>query len=175
MKLLTTDKPLGCLEVWSPHPPLCQSFALVVSGRLQVSLQALLLRLQLFGVVGLKASARADVLQLLQQLLLFVDEDEAVALRVQQPRPGLAVQFGDLHLDGGDPAGAKGRGERARDGERQRWKRKRKQSGEQMMIHPRCLHLSLASSAYSGANNRTPKTLRHFETQKYIDNRQKGK
>lgn len=72
-------------------PPLCQSLALVVSGGLQVSLQTFLLRLQLLGVVGLEALAGADVLQLLQQLLLLVDEDEAVSLWVQQPRPRLAV------------------------------------------------------------------------------------
>lgn len=84
-------------------PPLRQSLALVVSGSLQVSLQTFLLRLQLLGVVGLKALAGADVLQLLQQLLLLVDENEAVSLRVQQPWPRLTVQFGDLHFDGGDP------------------------------------------------------------------------
>lgn len=84
-------------------PPLSQGLALVVPRRLQVSLQALFLGLQLLGVVGLQALAGADVLQLLQQLLLLVDEDEAISLGVQQPRPRLAVQFGDLHLDGGDP------------------------------------------------------------------------
>lgn len=85
------------------RPPLSQGLALVVPRRLQVSLQTLLLGLQLLGVVGLQALAGADVLQLLQQLLLLVDEDEAISLGVQQPRPRLAVQFGDLHLDGGDP------------------------------------------------------------------------
>lgn len=94
-----------------PPTPLSQSLALVVSGGLQVSLQTFLLRLQLLGVVGLQALAGADVLQLLQQLLLLVDEDEAVSLRVQQPRPRLAVQFGDLHLDVGDPVSTKGKEE----------------------------------------------------------------
>lgn len=84
-------------------PPLRQSLALVVSGGLQVSLQAFFLRLQLLGVVGFQALAGADVLQLLQQLLLLVDEDEAVSFGVQQPRPRLTIQFGDLHLDGSDP------------------------------------------------------------------------
>lgn len=92
----TTTAPVRC-------PPLSQGLALVVPRRLQVSLQTLLLGLQLLGVVGLQALAGADVLQLLQQLLLLVDEDEAISLGVQQPRPRLAVQFGDLHLDGGDP------------------------------------------------------------------------
>lgn len=91
------------------HTPLSQSLALVVSGGLQVSLQPFLLRLQLLCVVGLQALAGADVLQLLQQLLLLVNEDEAISFRVQQPRPGLAVQFGNLDLDGGDPERGRGR------------------------------------------------------------------
>lgn len=106
---MSLPKPIVCgvLRVRETllHPPLGQSLALVVSGGLKVPLQAFLLRLQLLGVVGLQALPGADVLQLLQQLLLLVDEDETVALRVQQPRPGLAVQFGNLHLDGGDPEG----------------------------------------------------------------------
>lgn len=88
-------------------PPLGQSLALVVSGCLKVSLQTFLLRFQLLGIVGLQALPRSDVLQLLQQLLLLVDEDETVSLRVQQPRPSLAVQFGDLDLDGGNPEEAR--------------------------------------------------------------------
>lgn len=88
---------------WWWCSPLGQRFALVFSGRLQVLLQTLLLRLQLLHVVGLQALAGADVLQLLQKLLLLVDEDEAVSLRVQQTRPRLTVQFSDLHLDVGDP------------------------------------------------------------------------
>lgn len=90
-------------------PPLSQGLALVVPRRLQVSFQTLLLGLQLLGVVGLQALAGADVLQLLQQLLLLVDEDETISLGVQQPRPRLAVQFGDLHLNGGDPEEGGGR------------------------------------------------------------------
>lgn len=88
---------------WWWCSPLGQRLALVFSGRLQVLLQTLLLRLQLLRVVGLQALAGADVLQLLQKLLLLVDEDEAVSLRVQQTRPRLTVQFSDLHLDVGDP------------------------------------------------------------------------
>lgn len=89
--------------LWWWCSPLGQRFALVFSGRLQVLLQTLLLRLQLLRIVGLQALAGADVLQLLQKLLLLVDEDEAVSLRVQQTRPRLTVQFSDLHLDVGDP------------------------------------------------------------------------
>lgn len=111
-------------------PPLCQSLALVVSGGLQVSLQTFLLRLQLLGVVGLQALAGADVLQLLQQLLLLVDENEAVSLRVQQPWPRLAVQFGDLHFDGGDPEKTYwGKGRRQRHGT-EVWSRSKERRGK---------------------------------------------
>lgn len=84
-------------------PPLRQGLALVVPGRLQVPLQTLLLRLKSLGVIGLQPLAGVDVLQLLQQLLFLIDEDESVSLRVKQPWPRLAVQLGDLNLNGSDP------------------------------------------------------------------------
>lgn len=109
------------------HPPLSEGLALVVSGCLQVSLQTLLLGLQLLGIIGLHAAAGTYVLQLLQQFLLLIDEDEAVTLGVKQPWPSLTIQFGDLHLDGGNPRKARGaRGGRvASKGEKEEEKAKR--------------------------------------------------
>lgn len=104
--LETLDWITDCVFIQWIFPPLCQCLALVVSGSLQVSLQAFLLRLELLCIVGLQALAGADILQLFQQFLLLVDKDEAISLWVEKPRPCLAVQLGDLNLDGGNPAQA---------------------------------------------------------------------
>ncbi|KAG7263462.1 hypothetical protein CRUP_038587 [Coryphaenoides rupestris] len=84
----------------------------------EVLLQPSLLALDALGVAwGEEVAGGAGVAQLLQKLLLLVDQDQPVALRVQEPRPRLAVQPRDLHLQAGHPAGGEEQEEEVSDHE----------------------------------------------------------
>lgn len=98
--------PPGC----SPAPPLGERLALGVPGRLQVLLQLLPGHLQLLHL-PLGPLPWADKAHLFQQLLLLVDKDQSIPLRVQHPGPGLTVELGQLDLQVGDPVGREGEGE----------------------------------------------------------------
>lgn len=88
------------------NPPLSESFALSVSSSLKVFLQAPPLCLQSLHLSSSPFSG-ADKSHFFQELLLLINEDQTVPLRVQHARPGLAVKLSQLDFQVCYSAGGK--------------------------------------------------------------------